>query len=55
MAKRAESNEVTAQIEINTEAAIAAQVFGFPIWKIGEELFWGQDRLDFVEQAMKEQ
>lgn len=36
----------------NTEAAIAAQVFGVPWYRIEGENFWGQDRLDFVERAL---
>ena len=39
--------------EANTEAAIAAGVFGVPTFVIGDELFWGQDRLDFVARALQ--
>jgi carboxymethylenebutenolidase len=38
--------------QANTEAAIAAGVFGAPTFVIGDELFWGQDRLDFVARAL---
>jgi 2-hydroxychromene-2-carboxylate isomerase len=27
-------------------------VFGAPSYVIGGEIFWGQDRLDFVERAL---
>ena len=37
----------------NTEAAIGAGVFGVPTFQIGDELFWGQDRLDFVARALR--
>ena len=33
--------------------AIAAGVFGVPTFQIGDELFWGQDRLDFVARALQ--
>ena len=33
----------------NVEAAIAAGVFGVPTWVVGEAVFWGQDRLDFLD------
>jgi len=32
--------------------AIAAQVFGAPTYAYRGELFWGQDRLDFLERAL---
>lgn len=41
-----------ATLAANTEAAIAANVFGVPSCVIGDEVFWGQDRLDFVERAL---
>jgi 2-hydroxychromene-2-carboxylate isomerase len=48
----ATSAAVLAEHEANTEAAIAAGVFGVPSFLVGEELFWGQDRLDFVAEAL---
>jgi carboxymethylenebutenolidase len=38
--------------EANTAAAIACGVFGSPSYVIDGELFWGQDRLDFVERRL---
>ena len=35
-----------------TQEALARGVFGAPTWAIGETLFWGQDRLDFVGRAL---
>lgn len=35
-----------------TEAAIEAGVFGYPTYVYDDELFWGQDRLDFLERAL---
>ena len=40
------------QYEANTQAAIDAGVFGAPSYCIDGELFWGQDRLDFVERKL---
>ncbi len=37
----------------NTDDAIAANVFGSPIWVYNGELFWGQDRLEFVDRAIE--
>ncbi len=39
-------------IDRNTDAAIAAQVFGSPWYRVGNDNFWGQDRLDFVDRAL---
>jgi carboxymethylenebutenolidase len=44
--------EVQAQYEQNTQQAIAAGVFGSPSYVIEGEIFWGQDRLDFVERRL---
>ncbi|WP_420996872.1 2-hydroxychromene-2-carboxylate isomerase [Cupriavidus sp. 30B13] len=35
-----------------TEAAVARGVFGAPSFIVGDELFWGNDRLLFVEEAL---
>jgi 2-hydroxychromene-2-carboxylate isomerase len=35
-----------------TQQAIDAGVFGAPSYVIAGEIFWGQDRLDFVEQRL---
>lgn len=35
-----------------TEAAVARGVFGAPTMFIGEDMFFGQDRLDFVEERL---
>ncbi len=33
----------------NLEDAIARGVFGVPSWVIGDEVIWGQDRIDFLD------
>ncbi len=40
---------VKAQLRTNTEAAIAAGVFGVPTLRIGSELFWGNDATPMIE------
>ncbi len=39
----------------DTDRAIAAQVFGAPTWVVDGERFWGQDRLDFLEEKLAAQ
>lgn len=36
-----------------TAEAHAADVFGSPTYKLGDELFWGQDRIDFLDRALQ--
>jgi len=48
----AQAPEVEARYDAHTRAAIEQGVFGVPTWVIGDELLWGQDRLDFVERAL---
>ena len=44
--------EAAATYERYNQEAIAAQVFGAPTYVYKGELFWGQDRLDFLERAL---
>ena len=36
----------------DSQAALDRGVFGAPSYVIGDEIFWGQDRLDFVERKL---
>ena len=36
----------------NTETAIARGTFGVPTFVVGDELFWGSDRMDHIELAL---
>jgi 2-hydroxychromene-2-carboxylate isomerase len=47
------SPHVQDRFDANTQAAITAGVFGAPSYCIEGEIFWGQDRLDFVERKLK--
>jgi 2-hydroxychromene-2-carboxylate isomerase len=46
--------EVKADLAARTEASVARGVFGAPTCFVGERLFFGQDRLDFVREALDE-
>lgn len=48
----AHSPAVQARYEADTQRAIDAGVFGAPSYVIDGELFWGQDRLDFVQRRL---
>ena len=43
---------VKERLKQNTEGAVARGVFGAPTFFVGEEMFWGQDRLIFVTEAL---
>lgn len=44
--------EVKARLIATTEEAVARGVFGAPTFFVGGEMFFGQDRLDFVAEAL---
>jgi 2-hydroxychromene-2-carboxylate isomerase len=41
-----------ATYQANTEAAIAAGVFGAPFYVVDDQVFWGQDRLDYLDDCL---
>ena len=45
--------DVQARYDEQTQAAMDAGVFGAPSYVIDGELFWGQDRLDFVARKLR--
>ena len=44
--------EVESSFEANTREAIDRGVFGVPTWSLDGDLFWGQDRLEFLDRAL---
>ena len=49
---KANSQAVQEAYEAYTEEAIAAGVFGAPSYVLDGEIFWGQDRLDFLDRRL---
>jgi carboxymethylenebutenolidase len=49
---RAAGDEVKSRFEALTQEAIERQVFGAPSYVYRGELFWGQDRLDFLDRRL---
>ena len=41
--------------ERNTEEAIKKGVFGAPTYVVGDQIFWGQDRLNYLDEYLVEQ
>lgn len=48
----AASSEITERFAAHSQQAIERGVFGAPTYALGDDLFWGQDRLDFLERAL---
>lgn len=48
----AESPEARDRLKSNTESAVARGAFGAPTFFVDDEMFFGQDRLDFIEEAL---
>ena len=44
--------DIKAALKANTEDAVARGVFGAPTVFVGDAMFFGQDRLDFVKEAL---
>lgn len=49
---RTQEPEIKAKLAQNTDAAVARGVFGIPTFFVGNEMFFGKDRLDQVEAAL---
>merc|ERR1712232_655716 len=41
------------ELEASTQSALERGVFGCPSFIVGGELFWGKDRLEFVEDVLR--
>ncbi len=44
--------EVKERLKTTTQEAVTRGVFGAPTCFVGAQMFWGQDRLDFVREAL---
>jgi 2-hydroxychromene-2-carboxylate isomerase len=49
---RAQSGPVKARLLANTESAVSRGAFGSPTFFVGDEIFFGKDRLDAVEKEI---
>jgi 2-hydroxychromene-2-carboxylate isomerase len=53
LVERSASDAVSAAYERNRQDAIAADVFGSPVYVLDGEVFWGQDRIELLADALK--
>jgi 2-hydroxychromene-2-carboxylate isomerase len=52
LAEVAVAADAQARYDLYTEEAIARGVFGAPSYVVDDEIFWGQDRLDFLDRRL---
>src|SRR5258708_220640 len=53
LVERSQSDEISAVYEKNRQDAVAADVFGSPVYVLDGEVFWGQDRIELLADALK--
>jgi 2-hydroxychromene-2-carboxylate isomerase len=53
LVERSASDAIGAIYEQNRQDAIAADVFGSPVYVLDGEVFWGQDRIELLADALK--
>jgi 2-hydroxychromene-2-carboxylate isomerase len=49
----ASDQAVKDHLKAETQEAVARGVFGAPTFFVGQDMFWGQDRLDFVKESLQ--
>ena len=47
------SEEIGAELAKSTDEGVERGVFGVPMIIVGDQLFWGKDRMEFVEDELK--
>ena len=53
LVERSAAEAVSAVYEQNRQDAIATDVFGSPVYVLDGEVFWGQDRIELLADALK--
>jgi 2-hydroxychromene-2-carboxylate isomerase len=53
LVERSGTEEISAAYEQNRQDALAADVFGSPVYVLDGEVFWGQDRIELLADALK--
>jgi 2-hydroxychromene-2-carboxylate isomerase len=53
LVEHSQSDEIGQKYEQNRQEALAADVFGSPAYVLDGEVFWGQDRIELLVDALK--
>src|SRR5204863_8539073 len=51
----ADSAELRQELIAETDQGLARGVFGAPTFVVGDEIFWGKDRMDFIGEELTRQ
>ncbi len=54
-ARLAEGDEVRGELAAETDVGLARGVFGAPTFFVGTEMFWGKDRMEFIDDELARQ
>jgi 2-hydroxychromene-2-carboxylate isomerase len=49
----ADSEEIRQELISETDGGLARGIFGAPTFVVGDEIFWGKDRMDFIDDELK--
>ncbi len=47
-----EGTAIKDQLKANTEEAVERGAFGAPMFFVGDQMFFGNDRFEFIEEAL---
>ena len=47
------SEEIRRELIAETDAGLSRGVFGAPTFVVGQEIFWGKDRMDFIDEELE--
>ncbi len=50
--KLVEDDDIRNELAAETDRALERGVFGAPTFFVGEEMFWGKDRMDFIDDEL---
>ena len=53
LVERSGSDDIGKVYEQNRQDALASDVFGSPVYVLDGEVFWGQDRIELLADALK--
>ncbi len=51
--ERIEDQSIKDELKANTEEAVARGAFGAPTFFVGDQMFFGNDRFDFIKEALR--